>query len=167
MGEDENTEQGGGFQGAVPLLASVAAGAAAGAIAVVARKALSGDGGDERERGDEASRASESEDDRGTAFDDIGQVADDLAGLVDELRAEAEGEPDFRRLIELADAISEYADQAANAFEASAGSDDEDERRERRVTDDLTSRIRELTGGEREEAGAGGGARKSREKEPA
>ena len=154
MAEDEQTEQGGGFQGAVPLLASVAAGAAAGAIAVVARKALSGDGGDEGERGDEASQTSEVEEDRGTAFEDIDQVADDLAGLVDELRAEAAGEADFRRLVELADAISEYADQAANAFEASAGSDDE-ERSERRVTDDLMSRIGELTGGEREKAGAG------------
>jgi hypothetical protein len=152
MAENEQTEQGGGFQGAVPLLASVAAGAAAGAIAVVARKALSGDGGGQGDGGDEPSDRDE---DRGTAFDDIGQVADDLAGLVDELRAEAEGEPDFRRLVELADAISEYADQAANAFEASAGSDDERDGSERRVTDDLMSRIGELTGSEREKAGAG------------
>jgi hypothetical protein len=154
MGEDEQTEQGGGFQGAVPLLASVAAGAAAGAIAVVARKALSGDGGGESE-GDEASEASDREEDRGTAFEDIGQVADDLAGLVDQLRAEAESDPDFRRLVELADAISEYADQAANAFEASAGSDDEGDGSERRVTDDLMGRIGELTGGEREKAESG------------
>ncbi len=163
MAEDEQTEQGGGFQGAVPLLASVAAGAAAGAIAVVARKALSGNGDDEGEGGDEASQASDREEDRGTAFEDIDQVADDLAGLVDQLRAEAEGEPDFRRLVELADAISEYADQAANAFEASAGSEDEGEGSERRVTDDLMSRIGELTGGEREKAGAG--ARGKGEKE--
>jgi hypothetical protein len=147
MVEDEQA-QGGGFQGAVPLLASVAAGAAAGAIAVVARKALSGDGGDQGEGGEEASGR---EQDGGTAFDDIEQVADDLAGLIDELRAEAEGEPDFRRLIELADAISEYADQAANAFEASAGSDEGDAP-ERRVTDDLMSRIGELTRREREPA---------------
>jgi hypothetical protein len=167
MAEDEQTEQGGGFQGAVPLLASVAAGAAAGAIAVVARKALSGGGGDEGEGGDEPSRDGGRDDDRGTAFDDIGQVADDLEGLVDELRGQAEGEPDFRRLIELADAISEYADQAANAFEASSGSDDEEDGSERRVTDDLMNRIGQLTGGEREEAGAREGARKSREKEPA
>ena len=159
MAEDEQNEQGGGFQGAVPLLASVAAGAAAGAIAVVARKALSGNG-DEGERGDEASQTSEAEQDRGTAFEDIDQVADDLAGLVDELRAEAEGEADFRRLVELADAISEYADQAANAFEASAGSDDQ-ERSERRVTDDLMSRIGELTGGEREEPGSNRAQRES------
>jgi hypothetical protein len=154
MGEDEQTEQGGGFQGAVPLLASVAAGAAAGAIAVVARKALSGEGGDAGD-GDEASEASDREEDRGTAFEDIGQVADDLAGLVDQLRAEAEGDPDFRRLVELADAISEYADQAANAFAAAAGSDDEGKESERRVTDDLMGRIGELTRGEREQAGAG------------
>jgi hypothetical protein len=162
MGEDEQTEQSGGFQGAVPLLASVAAGAAAGAIAVVARKALSGDGGDEGEGGGEASSASDRED-GGTAFDDIDQVADDLAGLVDELRAQAEGEPDFRRLVELADAISEYADQAANAFEASTGSDEESESSERRVTDDLMSRIGELTGGEREKAGAGAGGKGEKE----
>ncbi len=154
MAEEEQTEQGGGFQGAVPLLASVAAGAAAGAIAVVARKALSGDSSDESE-GDE-SRASD-RDEAGTAFDDIEQVADDLTGLVDELRAQAEGEPDFRRLVELADAISEYADQAANAFEASAGSGDEGEKSERRVTDDLMSRIGELTGGEQDKAESGSG----------
>lgn len=162
MGEDEQTQQGGGFQAAVPLLASVAAGAAAGAIAVVARKALSGDGGDEGERGDGASGR---EEDGGTAFEDIEQVADDLAGLVDQLRAEAQGEPDFRRLVELSDAISEYADQAANAFEASAGSDGEGEASEGRVTDDLMSRIGELTGGAREKAGAG--ARGKGEKESA
>jgi hypothetical protein len=152
MAEDEQTEQGGGFQGAVPLLASVAAGAAAGAIAVVARKALSGDGGDEGEGGDEASQATDREEDRGTAFEDIGQVADDLAGLVDQLRAEAEAEPDFRRLVELADTISEYADQAANAFQEAATSDGQGEESERRVTDDLMSRIDELTGGKRETA---------------
>ena len=158
MPEDEQTQQGGGFQGAVPLLASVAAGAAAGVIAVVARKALSGRG----ECGDASTRDNGGEG-GGTAFDDIGQVADDLAGLVDELRAQAEGEPDFRRLIELADTISEYADQAANAFAASAGSDDEEEGSER-VTDDLMTRIGDLTGGVRQKVGAG--ARGRDEKEP-
>jgi hypothetical protein len=161
--DDEQTQQGGGLQGAVPILASVAAGAAAGAIAVVARKALSGDGGDEGEGGDGSSQARGRKEDRGTAFDDIGQVADDLAGLVDQLREEAEGEPDFRRLIELADAISEYADQAANAFEASPGSDDDGERSEQRVTDDLMNRIGELTGGERQKAGAGARGRDEKE----
>ena len=143
MPEDEQTQQGGGFQGAVPLLASVAAGAAAGVIAVVARKALSGRG----EGGDASTRDNGGEG-GGTAFDDIGQV---------------EGEPDFRRLIELADTISEYADQAANAFAASAGSDDEEEGSER-VTDDLMTRIGDLTGGVRQKVGAG--ARGRDEKEP-
>ena len=141
-----------GLQGAGPILASVAAGAAAGAIAVVARRALSG--GDD----DGGGREQEEQGDGGaaTSFDDLGRVADDLSGLVDELRSAAEGERDFRRLVEIADTISEYADQAANAFEAAAkGSDEgEEEESERRVTDDLMGRLEELTRGEHEQAAA-------------
>ena len=42
-------------------------------------------------------------------------MADDLSRLVDQLRSAvaSEGERDFERLVEIADAISEYADQPA------------------------------------------------------
>ena len=139
------------LQGATPLLVSVAAGAAAGAIAVVARKAMSGGGGD---AGSATGRRQEGT----TQFDDLEQVAKDLEGLVDQLRSESGRDRDFRRLVTIADTISEYADQAANAF-AAAASDPEAEREEdeRRVTDDLMGRIGELTGATPEKAGSGSG----------
>jgi hypothetical protein len=137
----------GRLQGALPLVVGVAAAVAAGAIAVVARKALSGEGdagGDEEERDP-------------TSFEDLDQVADDLSGLVDQLRsaAAAEGERDFNRLVEIADAISEYADQAVNAFEAAASGSEDDEGSGGRVTDDLMSRVQGLTAKVREQVGAG------------
>jgi hypothetical protein len=128
---------------------SVAAGAAAGALAVVARKALSGDGGGGSSRASGSGESGSS--DGGTSFDDVEKVADDLEGLVGELRSESRSGPDFHRLVEIADTISEYADQAAAAFNV-AGSDPdaEGESSERRVTDELMSRISEITGGARE-----------------
>ena len=136
------------LQGAGPVLVSVAAAAAAGVLTVVLRKALSGGGGD---GGSGAGKGREA----GTAFDDIEQVADDLDGLVAQLRAQSEGERDFNRLVAIADTISEYADQAANAFAAEAGSDGEAKGSDRRVTDDLMSRIGELSRGPEENAAAG------------
>jgi hypothetical protein len=133
-----------------PLLLSVAAGAAAGAIAVVARKAFSGAGDGRSERGPEEGEGDET----ATSFEEVEQVADDLESLVAELRSEAES-GDFNRLVEVADAISEYADQAAAAFYAAAGGQaEEGEGSERRVSDELMGRIKELTGGGREKAGA-------------
>jgi hypothetical protein len=134
----------GRLQGALPLVVSVAAAATAGAIAVVARRALShdGEGGSQEEA-------------TPTSFEDLDQVADDLSGLVDQLRSAAEGERDSKRLVEIADAISEYADQAANAFEGAASSSDEDEGSAGRVTDDLMSRVQGLTKPVREQVGVG------------
>jgi hypothetical protein len=138
----------GRLQGAMPLVVSVAAAAAAGAIAVVARRALSGDGraggGDEQERDP-------------TSFEDLDQVADDFSRLVDQLRsaAAAEGERDSKRLVEIADAISEYADQAASAFEAAASGSGDDEGSGSRVTDDLMSRVKRLTAKVSEQVGVG------------
>jgi hypothetical protein len=142
----EKDEQSQGLQGAAPLLLSVAAGAAAGALAVVARKALSDRGGDDEET------VTEESGERSTAFDDLEQVADDLDGLVAQLRSESHEDPDFGRLVVLADTISEYADQAANAFHEAATSGTEGEELEGRVTDELMSRIAELTRREREPA---------------
>ena len=47
---------------------------------------------------------------------DVEKVADTLEGLVGELRSELKNGPDFQRLVEIADSISEQADQAAGTF---------------------------------------------------
>jgi hypothetical protein len=47
---------------------------------------------------------------------DVEKVADDLEGLVEQLRSELRDGPDFQRLVEIADSISEQADQAAGTF---------------------------------------------------
>lgn len=60
------------------------------------------------------------------------KVADDLENLVGELRSELKNGSDFERLTQIADAISEHADDAAQTFNS--------------VNDTLMSRIGELTG---------------------
>jgi hypothetical protein len=47
---------------------------------------------------------------------DVERVADDLEGLVGQLRSELKNGPDFQKLMEIADTISEHADQAAGTF---------------------------------------------------
>ena len=47
---------------------------------------------------------------------DVEKVADSLEGLVADLRSELKGGPDFQKLVEIADSISEQADQAATTF---------------------------------------------------
>ena len=64
---------------------------------------------------------------------DVEKVADDLEGLVTQLRSELQGGPDFQKLMEIADTISERADQAAGTFST--------------VNEALMSRIGELVGG--------------------
>lgn len=63
---------------------------------------------------------------------DVEKVADDLEGLVGELRSELQNGLDFQKLVEIADAISEQADQAAGTFNT--------------VNEALMSRIGELGG---------------------
>jgi ABC-type transporter Mla subunit MlaD len=46
---------------------------------------------------------------------DVEQVADDLTDLVGELKKELKG-GDFDRLVQIADQISEHADEAASTF---------------------------------------------------
>ena len=58
---------------------------------------------------------------------------------------------DPKLLVEIADAIGEYADQAANAFDATPGGGAEDDVSQRRVTDELIRRITEITSAGREE----------------
>jgi ABC-type transporter Mla subunit MlaD len=47
---------------------------------------------------------------------DVEQVADDLSKLVDELRRELKDSASFDRLVQIADQISEHADEAAGTF---------------------------------------------------
>lgn len=47
---------------------------------------------------------------------DFEQVADDLSGLVDQLRKELSQGASFDKLVQLADEISEHADEAAGTF---------------------------------------------------
>ena len=65
---------------------------------------------------------------------DVERVADDLEGLVGQLRSELQN-GDFERLTQLADAISEHADNAAETFSS--------------VNETLMSRIGELGGSRR------------------
>ena len=61
---------------------------------------------------------------------DVEKVADDLEQLVGQLRTEMRNGPDFQKLVEIADSISERADLAAGTFST--------------VNDALMSRIDEL-----------------------
>ena len=47
---------------------------------------------------------------------DVEQVADDLSNLVDQLRKELREGASFDKLVQLADQISEHADEAAGTF---------------------------------------------------
>jgi hypothetical protein len=64
---------------------------------------------------------------------DVEQVADDLESLVGELRSELQNSVDFERLVQIADAISEHADNAATTFN--------------NINDTLQARISEISGG--------------------
>jgi hypothetical protein len=63
---------------------------------------------------------------------DAEQVADDLAKLTEELRSELRNNASFERLIQIADQISEHADEAAGTFST--------------VNEALMSRLDELKG---------------------
>jgi hypothetical protein len=64
---------------------------------------------------------------------DAERVADDLSNLVDQLRRELRENPSFDRLVQLADEISEHADEAAGTFST--------------VNEALMSRLSEIKGG--------------------
>jgi hypothetical protein len=80
---------------------------------------------------------------------DVEKVADDLEGLIGQFRSELRDGPDFQRLMEIADTISERADQAAGTFST--------------VNDALMSRIGELRGG-KSSSGTSGSSRTSKAK---
>ena len=66
------------------------------------------------------------------ALKDVEQVVDDLSKLVDDLRNELRNDASFERLIQIADQISEHADEAADTFST--------------VNEALMSRLSELKG---------------------
>ncbi len=63
---------------------------------------------------------------------EVEKVADDLEQLVGQLRSELSSSSDFERLTQIADEISEHADNAAQTFST--------------VNETLMSRIGEITG---------------------
>jgi hypothetical protein len=89
---------------------------------------------------------------------DVEQVADDLSNLVDQLRRELRDNASFERLVQLADEISEHADEAAGTFST--------------VNDALMNRLTELkgagssssSGSSGSGSGSGSGSRSSRAK---
>lgn len=78
---------------------------------------------------------------------DVERLADDLDGLVGELRSELKNGTDFERLMQIADEISEHADNAAQTFSS--------------VNDALMSRLSELGGSKRSSSGSSTKSRSS------
>ena len=76
---------------------------------------------------------------------DVERLADDLESLVGELRSELSNGVDFERLVQIADEISERADNVAQTFTS--------------VNDALMERIDEVTGGSKRSS-SGGQSRK-------
>jgi ABC-type transporter Mla subunit MlaD len=75
---------------------------------------------------------------------DVEQLADDLEELVGRLRSELRNGPDFEKLVQIADDLSEHADNAATTFST--------------VNDALMSRLNEVKGSSRETRRASSGA---------
>jgi hypothetical protein len=74
---------------------------------------------------------------------DVEQVATDLENLVRQFREELEDGPDFEKLVEISDEISEHADDAASTFSS--------------INEELTSRIGQLNDGKRAGTSRSGG----------
>jgi ABC-type transporter Mla subunit MlaD len=71
---------------------------------------------------------------------DVEQVADDLSKLVDELRRELKDNASFEKLTQIADQISEHADEAAGTFST--------------VNEALMGRLNDLKGAAKSETGS-------------
>jgi hypothetical protein len=84
---------------------------------------------------------------------DVEQLADDLEGLVGDLRSELKDGPDFERLMQIADEISEHADNAAQTFST--------------VNETLMARITEIKGGGSKRSSSSSSGSQSREKSQA
>jgi hypothetical protein len=84
---------------------------------------------------------------------DVEKLADDLEGLVDQLRSELKNGPDFEKLIQIADQLSEHADNAAETFNT--------------VNDALMNRLREVSGGGRSSGRSSSGSGGSQQRQKA
>ena len=71
---------------------------------------------------------------------DVERVADDLSSLVDQLRSELKDNASFEKLVQIADEISEHADEAAGTFST--------------VNEALMGRLNELKGGQSSRSGS-------------
>jgi hypothetical protein len=81
---------------------------------------------------------------------DVERVADDLSNLVEQLRRELRDNASFDRLVQLADQISEHADEAAGTFST--------------VNDALMNRLNEIKSDARSSSSSGSSAGSSRAK---
>ena len=71
---------------------------------------------------------------------DVERVADDLQSLVEDMRSEVKNGTDFERLMQIADEISEHADNAAQTFSS--------------INDTLMSRLNDLGGTKKSSSGS-------------
>ena len=81
---------------------------------------------------------------------DVEKVADDLSNLVEELRRELRDNASFEKLVQLADQISEHADEAAGTFST--------------VNETLMGRLNELKDGSSSSSSGGSRSGSSRAK---
>jgi ABC-type transporter Mla subunit MlaD len=81
---------------------------------------------------------------------DVEQVADDLSTLVDQLRSELQQGASFDKLVQIADQISEHADEAAGTFST--------------VNDALMGWLNELKGSQSGNSSSSSGSSSSRAK---
>lgn len=79
---------------------------------------------------------------------DVEQVADDLSNLVDKLRKEIQNDASFEKLVQLADEISEHADNAAGTFST--------------VNEALMGRLNELKSGGQSRSGSSGSSSRAK-----
>ena len=79
---------------------------------------------------------------------DVEQVADDLSTLVDQLRKEIQNDASFDKLVQLADQISEHADEAAGTFST--------------VNEALMGRLSELKSGGQSKSGSSGSSSRAK-----
>jgi ABC-type transporter Mla subunit MlaD len=79
---------------------------------------------------------------------DVEQVADDLSTLVDQLRKEIQNDASFDKLVQLADQISEHADEAAGTFST--------------VNEALMGRLSELKSGGQSRSGNSGSSSRAK-----
>jgi ABC-type transporter Mla subunit MlaD len=82
---------------------------------------------------------------------DVEQLADDLEQLVTQLRSELKNGPDFEKLVQIADELSEHADNAAGTFNT--------------VNEALMNRLNELGGSRGSRSGSRSGGQRQQQQQ--